>query len=108
LRIESVPIPFSSAKADAARGTPVAAQGMRGAGVGSGANLRHRRLEYRHGLTQLRGPALELAQGDEQLLGSAGRDLSASRPGQPAGDGSGAPGMPQRQHGQPALLPLRA
>jgi hypothetical protein len=51
---------------------------------------------------------LNFAQGDEQLLGSAGRDLSASRPGQPAGDGSGAPGMPQRQHGQPALLPLRA
>ncbi len=48
---------------------------------------------------------LELAQGAEQLFGGTRGDLAASGPGQQAGGGRGARGMPQRQRGQPAGPP---
>ena len=70
--------------------------------------LRHRRLEHRHRLPQLRCPALELTKGGEYLLGGAGSDLIRSGPGQPGSGCGGARRVPQRQHGQPAATPERA
>ena len=46
-----------------------------GLAVRAGEVLRQRRLEDRHGLAELHGPALELTEHPEQLLSGAGLDL---------------------------------
>jgi hypothetical protein len=66
--------------------------------------LRHRRLEYRHSLPELRRPALELPKRAEQLVSGPGSNLVGG-PRQPGSGGGGARGMPQWQRGQPGGTP---
>ncbi len=76
-----------------------------GGPVGGRHLLGQARLEDAHGLPELHGPALELAQGAEDLLGGAGLHLGRHRLGGPAPDPladpeRGAPGDAQGEGGQ--------
>ncbi len=70
--------------------------------IGAGDLLGQRRLEHAQRLTELHRPALELAEGPEELLGGAlldvGQHRLRGRPAQPFAEPErGAPGVPQRQ-----------
>ena len=70
--------------------------------IGAGDLLGQRRLEHAQRLTELHRPALELAEGPEQLLGGplldVGQHRLGRRPAQPLAEPErGAPGVPQRQ-----------
>ena len=74
--------------------------------VGRGQLVGQRGLEDRHRLAELHRPALELAQGAEELLGGALLDLGEHGLGRGAThplaeSPGGAAGVPQRQRGQP-------